>query len=235
MINNKKILAIIPARGGSKRLPKKNIKQINGRPLIEWSIIASNNSKYIDEVVVSTDSLEIAEISKKAGATVPFIRPNYLASDHSSTFDALEHCIKFYENELNKVFDIIVLLQPTSPLRTANHIDEALLFMDDKKAKSIISVCETEHPPEWSNTLPSDLSMDNFLSKKVLTTRSQDFPQSYRLNGAIYICKTKELLKQKTFFIDHDIYAYPMQKQTSIDIDTIDDFELAEYYFNKRK
>ena len=172
MYNNKEVLAIIPARGGSKRLPGKNIKDLNGKPLIAWTIDAALRSKYIDKSVVSTDDEIIAEISQKYGAEVPFIRPKELATDTASSIDVILHAINFYKTK-GEPFEYVILLQPTSPLRTTEDIDHAFEMLNEE-TKAIVSVCETEHPPLWSNTLPKDLSMKDFLAKEILNKRSQD-------------------------------------------------------------
>ena len=221
MYKNKKILAIIPARGGSKRLPRKNVLIFNGKPLIEWSIYAGLKSKYIDKVVVSSDDSEILDISKSAGATV-IKRPDHLASDTATTFNVIKHTIANVD-----IYDYVILLQATSPLRTNKHIDEAIELLELKDAKAIVSVCKVDHSPLWSNTLATDLSMVNFLRDEVINKRSQDLDTYYRLNGAIYICKVKHLLKEKSFFLKNDIFAYKMNKKSSIDIDDAIDFELA--------
>lgn len=234
MYKNKTFLAVIPARGGSKRLPMKNLLNLLGKPLIVWSIESAINSKYLDKVVVSTDDLKIADISKKAGAIVPFIRPSELATDTASTIDVILHLLNFIE--LNKEnYDYIVLLQPTSPLRNSSDIDNAIMFCIEKDADSIISVCETVHSPLWANTLPSDLSMRDFLKPDIVNKRSQDLPIYYRLNGAIYIVKTELIKKEKTFFTQSNSYAFIMPKERSIDIDTELDFLIAETIINYRK
>lgn len=222
MLNGKTFLAIIPARGGSKRLPRKNVLDLCGKPLITWSIEAGLKSKYITKVIVSSDDEEILQISQNFGADI-IKRPDKLANDTATTFDAIEHTIKSLEK-----YDYIVLLQPTSPLRNEKHIDEAIELLELKKADAIISVCETDHSPLWCNILNEDLSMTNFLSKELLNKRSQDFPKYYRLNGAIYICKTEKLLENKGFFLEHSIIAYVMDKKDSIDIDEELDFKIAE-------
>ena len=220
---NKTFLAIIPARGGSKRLPRKNVLDLCGKPLIAYSIEAGLKSKYISKVVVTSDDNEILTISKEYGA-VTINRPEYLANDTATTFDALEHTI----NSLEK-YDYIVLLQPTSPLRNEKHIDEAIALLNEKDANAVISVCETEHSPLWCNTLDEELNMSNFLSKEILNKRSQDLPKYYRINGAIYICKTEELLKNKGFFLKDKVFAYIMDKKDSVDIDEEIDFKLAQF------
>jgi CMP-N,N'-diacetyllegionaminic acid synthase len=222
MYKNKTFLAIIPARGGSKRLPNKNILNLAGKPLIIWTIEAALKSIYIDKIVVSSEDDRILNIAKRYPIE-PIKRPKELATDTAKSIDIVIHAIKIYNN-----YDYVVLLQPTSPLRNEKHIDEAIELLDKKKADAIISVCEFEYNPLWSNTLPPNLSMKNFLKKEVINTRSQDLPTFYRLNGAIYICKTKKLLEENTFFIKDNIFAYIMDKKHSVDIDDEFDFKMAE-------
>ena len=224
MSNKKKFLAIIPARGGSKRLPRKNILELCGKPLIAWSIEAGHKSKYIDKVVVTSDDVEILDIAKKFEADV-LRRPNNLATDTSTTFDVIKHTLDNTEG-----FDYIVLLQPTSPLRDENHIDMAIKLLQDKNADAVISVSETDHNPLWSNTLDDSLSMKNFLKDEVLNKRSQDLAKYYRLNGSIYICETKKLLSEKSLFLKENIYAYKMNRQSSIDVDEEIDLKIAETF-----
>lgn len=219
---NKTFLAIIPARGGSKRLPRKNILDLCGKPLISWSIEAALKSKYISKVVVSSDDEEILNISSNFGADI-IKRPYELANDTATTFDTVKHTIDNFEN-----YDYIVLLQPTSPLRNEKHIDEAIELLEEKQADAIVSVCEMDHSPLWSNTLPKDGNMNNFLRDEVLNKRSQDLEKYYRVNGAIYICKTDKLLENKSFFLKDNIFAYIMDRKSSIDIDEEIDFLFAE-------
>jgi CMP-N-acetylneuraminic acid synthetase len=226
-----KYLAIIPARGGSKRLPRKNILLLQNKPLIYWSIDAALKTQYINEVIVTTDDIEIAEISKKYGAKVPFIRPNELANDTADSVSVVLHVIEYYKSQSVKIENII-LLQPTSPLRTSEDISLAIELFEQKNADSIISVCPTEHSPLWCNTLPEDLSMDNFINPKYKNTRSQDLPIYYRLNGAIYIIKSNILEKEKSFNTSKNSYSYIMSNEKSIDIDTKLDFIIAEQIMN---
>ena len=226
MIDDKKLLAIIPARGASKRLPRKNILDLSGKPLIAWTIEAALGSKYIDRVVVSTDDQEIANIAKKYGADIPFIRPSELATDQTTSVDVVLHLL----NQLEKIedkYDYVILLQPTSPLRTAKNIEEAIKLLRTKNSDAVISVCESEHPPLWCNVLPDDMSMDNFLDESVKNKRSQDLSKQYRINGAIYISSVKKLKKENSFFLSNNCIAYIMKQNVSIDIDTIDDFDFA--------
>jgi len=226
---NKTFLAVIPARGGSKRLPRKNVLTLNGKPLIVWSIEAGLQSKYIDKVVVTSDDEEILEISKKFRAEI-IKRPDELASDTATTFDAIKHTV----DNLKK-YDYVVLLQPTSPLRNEKHVDEAIELLETKKSDAIVSVCEMEHSPLWANILPNNKSMDNFMRDDIREKRSQDLDKYYRLNGAIYICKVDRLLQEKSIFIKNDIYAYEMGEDVSVDIDKRIDFDWAEFLMSREE
>ena len=226
MYKNKTFLAIVPARGGSKRLPKKNILPLCGKPLIGWSIKAGQNSQYIDDVIVSSDSGDILTIAKQFGANA-MGRPDKLSMDSASTVDVIKYVVENCE----KAYDYIVLLQPTSPLRTAQHIDEAIEQLLENRNDAVISVCEMEHSPLWSNTLPKNGDMSHFLREEVLGKRSQELENYYRLNGAIYICETQKLLKEESFFLKENITAYIMDKEFSIDIDDEFDFKQAEFLF----
>jgi N-acylneuraminate cytidylyltransferase len=232
MDNNPRILAIIPARAGSKRLPGKNIKELAGKPLIQWTMEAAKNSALLTEVIVSTDDEKIVELAKEIDVNVPFVRPEHLAQDKSSSIDVIKHAIDFLEKQ-GKTFDFIMLLQPTSPLRTSLHIDEAIHLLNDKSADAVISVCPTEHSPLWSNTLDDSGKMDSFISPEIKNTRSQDLPIHYRLNGALYITRVERLLAENSMFINNNIFAYKMTTESSVDIDERIDFTLAEAIMNK--
>jgi len=232
-VTNKKpkVLALIPARGGSRRLPGKNLLKLCGEPITVWSIKAAQQSKYVDRIVVSTDSDEIAEVARAAGADVPFMRPNYLASDTASSLDVVKHAL----NELNQkgqCYEFIVLLQPTSPLRTSKHIDESFELLQSKDADAIVGVTELDHPIELTNRLPDDLSMKGFFTTDS-HLRSQDFPKRYRVNGAIYLVRVESLIKENTIFLSDRIYAYKMDREVSVDIDTPYDLRLADALFNR--
>lgn len=228
MYKDKTFLAIIPARGGSKRLPRKNVLDLAGKPLIAWTIEAGLKSKYIDKVIVTSDDDEILSISQQYGA-IAIKRPDELASDTATTFDAIKHTIDNVEQ-----YDYIILLQPTSPLRNDKHIDEAIELLETKNTDAVIGVCEMDHSPLWSNVLPHNGSMSNFLREEVLNKRSQDLEKYYRINGAIYICKTERLLKEKSFFLEDNIFAYKMDRKSSVDIDEEIDFYIAEAVIEKR-
>lgn len=225
---NKKYLAIIPARGGSKRLPGKNILDLKGKPLIVWSIDAALNSSFIDKTLVTSDDEEILAISKEFGSDI-VKRPKLLASDTATTFDALEHAV----NSLDEEYEYIVLLQPTSPLRSSKHIDDAIKLLEFKKADAVVSVCEVGHPVQWSMELNDENDISKFV-KNLDSRRSQEQKKYYRLNGAIYICKTVKLLKSKSFFLKENIFAYIMDRENSIDIDEELDFKLASFLLEIR-
>jgi len=227
MYKGRTFLGIIPARGGSKRLQNKNILPLLGKPLISWTIEAGLGSKFLDEIIVTTDSDKILNIAKEY-KVLTIKRPKELATDTASSIEVVEHVL----SNIDKKFDFIVLLQPTSPLRTAKHIDEAIELLFEKNADAVISVCEVDHSPLWCNTLPENLDMSNFLSEEVKGKRSQDLPKFYRLNGVIYICKTDKFLEQKTFFLSKNVYAYIMDRKSSIDIDDEIDFRIAEVLKN---
>lgn len=229
MKNNKKILAIIPARGGSKRLPKKNILNLSNKPLIAWSIEAALKSRFIDDVVVSSDCEDILKISKTYGAKT-LVRPKELASDTATTYSTIEHALITYCD-----YDYVIILQPTSPLRDSTDIDAAINYLFEMNADSIISVCEVEHSPLWQNTLPSNKSLENFLPPDVINKRSQDLPTYYRLNGALYIYNIQKLLQNKTLFIKKNLFAFIMENEKSIDIDNEIDFKIAEVLMDNKK
>ena len=223
MTKTGKILAIIPARGGSKRIKNKNFVDFCGKPLISWTIDAAKLS-VVDEIVVSSDDRRILEIAERSGV-LALRRPDHLASDDSSTVDVLLHALETIEGS----FDYVLLLQPTSPLRNENHINKAISTLISKHADGLISVTKTSHSPLWANTLPIDGDMSLFLSENVLGKRSQDLPQYYCLNGAIFICRTACLINQRTFFLKSNVFAFEMERSVSVDIDDEDDLDYARF------
>ncbi|MBJ9596491.1 acylneuraminate cytidylyltransferase family protein [Citrobacter werkmanii] len=223
-------VAIIPARAGSKRLPGKNIKLLAGKPLIVWTIEAAITSNLFDVILVTTDSEEIANIACAAGASVPFLRPSELSTDTSSTNEVISHAVDWIEQNVGTV-SCVTLLQPTSPLRTADDIAQAMNMYDTKQASAIVSVCQTEHPIQFCNTLPIDLSMAGFI-KTQDNKRSQELEPSWRLNGAIYIFDRK-YVSNLTNLYEQNTFAYIMKRESSIDIDQELDFILAEIILSK--
>jgi len=227
MYKQKKYLAIIPARAGSQRLLGKNIRIFAGKPLIAWSIEQALKSKYIDKVVVSTESEAIATVAKDSGAEVPFLRPKHLATDNAKSIDVVLHALWYLESS-GQVFDKVMLLQPTSPLRSPADIDASIKWLSAKRAHSVISVCLSEHNPLWANRLSSDYKMDNFIKPEPKIKGKRKNLGFYRLNGAIYLSDYKYLRKQKSFFGKKSI-AFLMPQERSVDIDTKLDFEFAEF------
>lgn len=218
-------LAVIPARSGSKGLTNKNIKELNGKPLIAYSILAARDAGIFDTIHVSTDSIEYAKIAKQYGIDVPFMRREELASDKASTWDVVRFVLEEYKKR-NLLFDVVVVLQPTSPLRTKEDILNAFKFFEEKKANMVSSVCEVDHSPLWCNVLPPDLSMKEFEREEIAFLTRQELPTYYRENGAIYIIKVPYLLSEKNIY--SECYAYIMDKKHSIDIDDELDFLIAQ-------
>lgn len=236
MYEGKSILAIIPARGGSKGIPRKNIKSLAGKPLIAWSIESGRESKYIDRIIVSTEDEEIRDISLDYGAEVPFLRPKELAQDNTSSVDTIVDVIMKIKDIENLEYDFILLLQPTSPLREVKHIDESieLLINNSDKYDAVISVTELEHPVFWNRKIDDSKRLINFMEyDKSKKYRRQDFKKTFRLNGAIYLIKVDVFLNCMSFETKSTL-AYEMDRKSSIDIDCIEDMELAEYYMNTK-
>jgi CMP-N,N'-diacetyllegionaminic acid synthase len=227
VIDSKSFLAIITARGGSRRLPRKNILNLGGRAMISWTIEAALKSKYIDHVIVSTDDQEISDISKECNADVPFIRPIELATDSATSVDVVLHSIEELENN-NKYYDYVILLQPTSPFRNAKNIDDSIDLLISKRSDAVISVCESSHSPLWCNTIPDTGDLSKFMDISILNKRSQELKKYFCLNGAIYLCNIKKLRQEKTFFLSKNCMAYKMNKKQSIDIDDEYDFTYAK-------
>lgn len=227
------IIAIIPARGGSKGIPRKNIKNINGKPLISYTIAEVKKSKYINRIIVSTEDREIAEISKKYGAEVPFLRPKELAGDSTPGIDPIIHCINWLKENENYRPEYVCLLQCTSPFRKVNQIDEAFEKLISKDSNSIVSVCESEISPYWMKKIDNG-KMKDFLEDISFYARRQDTPTVYRLNGAIYIAKTDFLLKNKNWYTENTL-SYIMDRNSSIDIDDMIDFKFAEFLMKENE
>lgn len=226
-----KNIAIIPARSGSKGLKDKNIKELNGKPLLWYSIQSAIQSKCFDEIMVSTDNKQYAEIARNCGAFVPFLRSKEMSSDIASSWDVVREVLKKYK-ELGQVFDNVMLLQPTSPLREAVDIKNAFKLFTEKQADSIVSVCEVEHSPLWCNVLPKDSRLEGFLRKEMESASGrQALPTYYRINGAIYLSKIQYESMEFNLF-NASGYAYCMPQMRSIDIDTEFDFIIAESIIN---
>lgn len=224
-----KILAIIPARSGSKGLKDKNIKMMNGKPLIAYTIEAAQNSKIFEDIIISTDSEKYAEIAKKYGGSVPYLRDKKLANDNAKSSDVILDIL----NRVEKKYDSFILLQPTSPLRTEKNIIEAYEIYLEKKANSVVSVCEMEHSPLWANILTEERRMDSFLKGIAVNRNRQELEIYYRINGALYIANVEYFKKYQDFYYK-DSYAYIMEKENSIDIDDELDFKIAEHLIKNK-
>lgn len=227
-----KILGIITARGGSRGIPGKNIKLLNGKPLIAYSIEEAIKSNIFDRLIVSTDDEKIAEISRSYGAEIPFMRPAELAQDLTPTLPVLIHAVEWFKKNKNLNFDIVVLLQPTTPLRKAFHIQEAVKSLIDYKADSVVSVSEVpgHHNPHWQFILDRDGRLNIFTGESFeqIIKRRQDLPKTYMRNGAIYAFKSELLFGDAPTFYGDDIRAYIMDEKYSVNIDSFKDFKLAE-------
>ncbi|MBC8590317.1 cytidylyltransferase domain-containing protein [Wansuia hejianensis] len=223
MYKNKSILAIIPARGGSKGIARKNIINVSGKPLIQYTIDSAKKSKYIDRLVVSTEDAEIASISVRCGAEVPFLRPIELAEDETKTVDVLIDVIKKLE-ELGCKYDYMVLLQPTQPLRQTFHIDEAIEMIIDKDEDSLVSVSEVREHPILMRTVDEKNEARSLLGQRS-DIRRQDFSKVYKVNGAVYINRLNNKFNINTSLNDNKL-AYIMDKKYDLDIDEPEDLDL---------
>lgn len=228
MYGNKTIYSLIPARGGSKGIKDKNIIPLGGRPLISYTVEASRSSKYIDRTILTTDSERIAEAARKYGAEVPFMRPVELASDSSKTLDAVLHAIRTL-SEQGGSCDVLVLLQPTEPLRTAGDIDGAIEAFFKNGERPLVSVSPVDDHPILIRSIGPDNTLRPLLDCGS-TCRRQDMPSYYRVNGCIYINSTPEI-DESTSFNDNPV-PYVMESSHSVDIDSLADLAMAEYYLS---
>lgn len=232
MIENKKVLALIPARAGSKRVPGKNRRLLGGVPLIEHTVRCALDSPAIDRVLISTDDTELIAYYREKGesALVPFVRPEDLANDTATTFDVILHGLDWLRESGEGQFDVLALLQPTNPFRSKIHFAEAVDLLMARAANAVYSVCPLAHPIEWCNTLPEDRSMDNFIDPAIFK-RSQDYKPHYTLNGAITLIDIAKMRKAGGLYLREGTVAYIMDRLSSLDIDVEEDFMLAEVLF----
>lgn len=226
-----KSIAIIPARSGSKGLKDKNIKELNGVPLLVYSINAAKDSGIFDEIMLSTDCQLYADIAIENGASVPFLRSVEQSTDNAGSWSVVEEVLRKY-NEIGKRFDTVCLLQPTSPLRKAEDIVAGYEVFSSKQADAVTAVCKVDHSPLWSMVLPEDGSLSGF-RKNLRSVPRQKLDQYYRINGALYIRRVSYNEGQVILW-DCKEYAYIMDRRKSVDIDTIEDFELAEWYLQNK-
>jgi len=231
-----RILGIIPARGGSKGIPRKNIKLLHGKELIKYSIEIGLKCDLLDQIMVSTEDKEIAEISRVAGAyTIPYLRPMHLASDDSPTIDTVIHVLDFYERT-NNPFDAVCLLQPTVPFRNIEDLNKAIEKFLQTKADSLISVRAVPHiyNPNWVFE-EDDKSGFLKLAKggDSIITRRQDLPKAYHRDGSVYLTKKETLLKEKSLY-GKKIVHHIMENSPNINIDTMEDWDAAVRYATQR-
>jgi len=232
MYKGRTVLGIIPARGGSKGLPGKNIREMAGKPLIYWTIERALSSTYFDNVIVNTDDGEIAEIAEKYGAEVPFLRPKELADDRTPIIDVINHTVEYYRG-LNMYFDFIALLEPTSPLRKPDDIDRAITQLIDREdeADSIVSVGEVhlEHPSIMKKISAGQLTP--YERDAGIVTRRQELDTVFFPYGVIYLTKTEELIAHGTFYLERTIPFF-IERWQSYEIDDIYDFVCIEAVLN---
>lgn len=228
MINGKPVIAIIPARGGSKGLPGKNIRELCGKPLIAWTIEKAKKSKHLDVILVTTDSSEIAGIAKNYGADVPFLRPSDLAGDRASTHDVIFHALAHYRETQGREFEYTVLMEPTSPLREDDDVDRMLEALDGRAEAfdAIVSVGEVSEHPSIMKRLVGD-HMEPYCSELTQTTRRQDNVPAYFPYGVAYIAKTAELLRESTFYMRRCL-PFVIKSYQNYEIDDVYDFLCVE-------
>jgi len=223
------IIALIPARGGSKRIPRKNIKIMCGKPLISWTIEIAKNSPSIDRVIVSTDDEEIATISRECGAEVPFLRPAELALDETHMIEPVLHALEKFPE-----FKQVLLLQPTSPLRTVEDIEGICHFQKKINRPCVVSVCPTSIQPHLTYQLTAEGIMNPIVKVPIVKPHHSNRPKYWKLNGSMYLADCDWLLQHKAF-LTAETYGYSMSSERSIDVDTIMEWEWAEFLMEKSK
>jgi perosamine synthetase len=232
MINGKRILAYIPARSGSKSIKDKNIVNLGGIPLIAHSILAAKTSKYVDRLIVSTDSLDYAKVALSFGAEIPFIRPAELATDTACEMDTTLHLIDWVERTGER-YDYIMKLEPTSPLRTTEDVDRAIEKIEEKQCDSVITITDASTPLDWVNTLPSDGSMIGFRKKTTEGLNRQEMPRYYQLDGLVYVAKWDQIKFKQSWYEAETSFASITPKDRAVDIDSPTDLELAKVLVEK--
>jgi N-acylneuraminate cytidylyltransferase len=222
LIAGGKVLAVVTARAGSKGLPRKNLRELGGKPLIAWTIAAGRACRYVDRLVVSTDDREIADVARSCGAEVPFMRPAELAMDDTPGVAPVLHCLGALPG-----YAWVVLLQPTSPLRPATDIDACLELCERSSAPACVSVVAPSHSPFHTFRVGAEGRLEPLLGWERSSDRRQDLPQAYALNGAVYVARSDWLARTRSF-VSPETVAYVMPPERSIDIDTAGDLTLAE-------
>jgi len=229
-----RVLGLIPARGGSKSVPHKNIAMLAGEPLISYTIRAALESEMLDRLVVSTDSAEIADVALSFAAEVPFMRPDELAQDDTPGIEPPIHALEWLVANEGYRPQYLMLLQPTSPFRTAEDIQAAVRILQEKDADAVVSVCEVHDHPYWTKRVEADGRLVDFLALDREYARRQELPPAYVLNGAVYLARAQMLLEQRTYYA-RDTYAYVMPRERSLDIDSAWDLHVAELLLRERK
>jgi N-acylneuraminate cytidylyltransferase/CMP-N,N'-diacetyllegionaminic acid synthase len=232
MINGQFILGVIPARGQSKGIPNKNLKPLNGIPLIAHTIRAAQGAETLDQVILSTDSPKIAKVGARYGVPAPFLRPAELATDEAPMAPVLAHAVSWVEKERGKPVGVIVLLQPTSPMRLARHIDEGVRLLIESEAESVVGLCKARHNPYWMWVIRNG-SVERLIPEGSRFTRRQDLPDVYRVNGAFYASR-RHVIMDHGRVLGEKIRGLVMTEEESVDIDTALDFLLAENVLQAR-
>ncbi len=225
------IIGLIPARGGSKGIPKKNIKNFNGKPLISYTINDALESKLITHVVVSTDSQEIADIALDCNAIVPFLRPKDIAEDITPDFPVMEHAIRWYK-EQGQNFDYMVFLRPSNLFRCSDDIDRGIRKINELNYDSVRSISEVGYSPYWMKKIIKGEQLVDFMDSEHSESRRQELPKVYQANGAVDVIKIDTILKKKSRYGDQVGY-FKMKEIARVDIDTKLDFEIAEFLYKK--
>ena len=221
-------VGLITARGGSKGIPRKNVRMLAGKPLIAWTIEAARAASRVDRLSVSTDSLEIADVAIQYGAEVPFMRPPELALDNSSHLDVALHALQWIENNQDEQIDYLVTLQPTSPLRIASDIEGAMELASKSDTDAVIGVCEAESHPYLMHQLASNGVLTPFVASDIKYLRRQDLPLAYRINGAVYVHDAQRLKASRVWF-PSNVVGYVMPNERSLDVDTEWDLKLVDF------
>ncbi len=226
-----KILGLIPARGGSKGVPQKNIKKLSGKPLIAYTIEQANNALLLEKTILSTDDEKIAEVARHYGLEVPFMRPAELAQDHSGSFEVVQHALDFMESQ-GEVYDAVCLLQATSPYRPQGVIDDAIRLFIKECPDALVSVRRVpdEFNPHWTFEIEKNNRLKISTGEKKIIPRRQELPPAYHRDGAIYITSV-ETIRNKGSLLGDDIVAFPIESPELINIDTMEDWEKAEAFY----
>ena len=221
------LLALVPARGGSKGIPRKNLKIFCGKPLIAWTIEAANQAPSVDKTVVTTEDAEIAELALNLGAEVPFMRPAELATDHTPGIAPVLHAL-----EQLPEYEWVLLLQPTSPLRAVQDIENMWTFCQQRQVDSVVSVSRVTTPPSLMYYRDNSDVLEPVLHSQPKGSRRQDFPDTFAINGALYLARA-EWLRAQDSFVTEDTLGFEMPAERSVDIDTPDDWRWAEFLMAK--